>query len=137
MKSFDSSSSMKANTLQASPSMGLKTGKPLQAYPSMGFRSGKSLQASSSMALRPPPSDGPQSNENEAANHRNVKRSSSLHVACYSLMDLQTATGNFATGRLLGEGSIGRVYRAKYADGRVCNKQSTCLSILLFRCPIL
>lgn len=50
---------------------------------------------------------------------RNSKRSSSVPVKCYSLTDLMTATGNFASSRLLGEGSIGRVYKAKYGDGRV------------------
>lgn len=47
-------------------------------------------------------------------------KSSSVPVKCYSLTELLTATGNFASSRLLGEGSIGRVYKAKYADGRVC-----------------
>lgn len=51
---------------------------------------------------------------------QNSKRSSSVPVKCYSLTELLTATGNFASSRLLGEGSIGRVYKAKYADGRVC-----------------
>ncbi|KAK9155110.1 hypothetical protein Sjap_002590 [Stephania japonica] len=46
-------------------------------------------------------------------------RSSSVRAIAYSLSDLQAATGNFAAGRLLAEGSIGRVYRAKYADGKV------------------
>jgi hypothetical protein len=35
------------------------------------------------------------------------------------LGELQIGTANFASGRLLGEGSIGPVYRAKYADGKV------------------
>uniref|UniRef100_A0A5B7BFF0 Protein kinase domain-containing protein n=1 Tax=Davidia involucrata TaxID=16924 RepID=A0A5B7BFF0_DAVIN len=80
----------------------------------------KGLQTFPSIGLKPPPSDRVKSfNDNEFVNHMNVKRSSSIRVTCYSLADLQTATGNFATGRLLGEGSIGRVYRAKYADGKV------------------
>ncbi|XP_057967630.1 protein STRUBBELIG-RECEPTOR FAMILY 5-like [Malania oleifera] len=92
LKSFDSSSSIAVKVLQTSPSAGLK----------------------------PPPSDRIRSfNDNEFANRLNVKRSTSVHARCYPLSDLQSATGNFATGRLLGEGSIGRVYRAKYTDGRV------------------
>ncbi|CAN4098046.1 unnamed protein product [Withania somnifera] len=39
-------------------------------------------------------------------------------IAHYPLADLQNATSNFASSRLLGEGSIGRVYKAKYPDGR-------------------
>ncbi|KAF8400122.1 hypothetical protein HHK36_013418 [Tetracentron sinense] len=80
----------------------------------------KALQTSPSIGLKPPPSDRINSfNDTEFANRLNVKRSTSIHATAYSLADLQSATGNFATGRLLGEGSIGRVYRAKYADGKV------------------
>lgn len=59
-------------------------------------------------------------NDKDYTNYVNIEMGGSIQVAYYSLADLQTATGNFATGRLLGEGSIGRVYRAKYPDGRVC-----------------
>ncbi|KAJ0083977.1 hypothetical protein Patl1_30965 [Pistacia atlantica] len=57
--------------------------------------------------------------DNEFANRLKAKRSTSARAAAYSLSDLQTATANFANGRLLGEGTIGRVYRAKYPDGKV------------------
>lgn len=78
------------------------------------------LQTSISIGLKPPPSDYATSfNDREFVNHMSIKRSSSIRMTYYSLVDLQTATGNFATGRLLGEGTIGRVYRAKYADGKV------------------
>lgn len=58
-------------------------------------------------------------NDKEFANPSNVKRSSSIKIPQYSLADLQNATGNFAGSSLLGEGLIGRVYKAKYPDGRV------------------
>lgn len=97
----------------------------------------KHLQTSSSMVLKrltserrksfnekelthPPTSNHLKSfNDKEFANPLSVKRSSSVNLAYYPLADLQNATGNFASSRLLGEGSIGRVYRAKYPDGRV------------------
>ncbi|XP_016499506.1 protein STRUBBELIG-RECEPTOR FAMILY 5 isoform X2 [Nicotiana tabacum] len=97
----------------------------------------KHLQTSSSMVLKrltserrksfnekeltnPPTSNHLKSfNDKEFANPLSAKRSSSVHLAYYPLADLQNATGNFASSRLLGEGSIGRVYRAKYPDGRV------------------
>ena len=80
----------------------------------------KSLQTSLSIGLKPQPSYHTKSfNDNEFVNHMDIQRSSSIRITCYSLADLQTATGNFATGRLLGEGTIGRVYRAKYPDGKV------------------
>ncbi|KAJ7952087.1 putative Strubbelig receptor [Quillaja saponaria] len=80
----------------------------------------KALQKSPSIGLRSSISDRVQSfNDNEFANRLNARRSTSVRATPFSLVDLQTATGNFASGRLLGEGSIGRVYRAKYADGKV------------------
>ncbi|CAG7904957.1 unnamed protein product [Brassica rapa] len=58
-------------------------------------------------------------NDTEFANKLNAKRTTSTRAATeFELSDLQTATANFAPGNLLGEGSIGRVYRAKYPDGR-------------------
>ncbi|CAA7062046.1 unnamed protein product [Microthlaspi erraticum] len=58
-------------------------------------------------------------NDTEFANRLNAKRSNSTRSAVeFELSDLQNATANFAPGNLLGEGSIGRVYRAKYPDGR-------------------
>ncbi|KDP25030.1 hypothetical protein JCGZ_22565 [Jatropha curcas] len=80
----------------------------------------KTLQKSPSIGYKPPPSDFTQSlNDNEFASRLNSRRSTSIRAVPFSLADLQTATANFATGRLLGEGSLGRVYRAKYPDKKV------------------
>ncbi|KAI4355934.1 hypothetical protein L6164_004658 [Bauhinia variegata] len=57
--------------------------------------------------------------DSESANRMIATRSNSVRATSFSLADLQVATANFASGRLLGEGSIGRVYRAKYSDGKV------------------
>ncbi|CAB4302630.1 unnamed protein product [Prunus armeniaca] len=48
-----------------------------------------------------------------------ARRSTSVKATNYALADLQVATANFAPARLLGQGTIGRVYRAKYDDGKV------------------
>lgn len=94
----------------------------LKSFKSSSSNRIKGLQASPSISLKLPSSTRLQSfSNNEFTNNLDVKTNSSVAIASYSLADLQTATGNFATGRLLGEGSIGRVYRAKYADGRVSN----------------
>ncbi|CAA3022465.1 STRUBBELIG-RECEPTOR FAMILY 5 [Olea europaea subsp. europaea] len=94
--------------------------RELKSFKSSSSNRIKGLQASPSISLKLPSSTRLQSfSNNEFTNNLDVKTSSSVAIASYSLADLQTATGNFATGRLLGEGSIGRVYRAKYADGRV------------------
>lgn len=80
----------------------------------------KALQKTPSVGVRSSISDCVQSfNDNEFANRLNSRRSTSIRGTPFSSAELQTATANFASGRLLGEGSIGRVYRAKYADGKV------------------
>ncbi|WVZ23828.1 hypothetical protein V8G54_002372 [Vigna mungo] len=79
----------------------------------------KTLQKSPSI-VRSSVSDCVQSfNDNEFANRLNARRSTSIRVTTFSLAELYSATANFASARLLGEGSIGCVYRAKYSDGKV------------------
>ncbi|XP_011031253.1 PREDICTED: protein STRUBBELIG-RECEPTOR FAMILY 5 [Populus euphratica] len=80
----------------------------------------KNLQKAPSVGYKPPPSDFSESiSDNEFAIRLNAGRSTSVRSIAFSLTDLQTATGNFASGRLIGEGSLGPVYRAKYPDGKV------------------
>ncbi|KAG8491020.1 hypothetical protein CXB51_014152 [Gossypium anomalum] len=79
----------------------------------------KSLLKSPSMGLRRSVSGRVSFSENEFANRLKGRRSTSVQAVPYSLADLQKSTDNFAPGRLLGEGTIGRVYRAKYPDGKV------------------
>ncbi|XP_058228192.1 protein STRUBBELIG-RECEPTOR FAMILY 5 isoform X1 [Rhododendron vialii] len=94
--------------------------KDFRGLKSSDSSSSLGLQSSLSMGLMPTPLDHTKSfDDGEFVNHMSIKRSSSIRMTCYSWADLQTATGNFATGRLLGEGTIGQVYRAKYADGKV------------------
>ncbi|KAK2432217.1 STRUBBELIG-receptor family [Trifolium repens] len=80
----------------------------------------KALQKSSSIGVRSSVSDCVQAfNDNEFVKRLNSRRSTSIRCTPFSLGELQIGTANFASGRLLGEGSIGPVYRAKYADGKV------------------
>lgn len=80
----------------------------------------KNLQKAPSVGYKPPPSDFSESiSDNEFAIRLNAGRNTSVRSIAFSLTDLQTATGNFASGRLIGEGSLGPVYRAKYPDGKV------------------
>ncbi|EPS68087.1 hypothetical protein M569_06686, partial [Genlisea aurea] len=81
----------------------------------------KNLSLSPSLSLRNQSLDPPKSfNNNENAKQINaVKQSAPSQISPYPLVDLEAATGNFSNGRLLGEGTIGCVYRAKYADGKV------------------
>ncbi|XP_004305791.1 PREDICTED: protein STRUBBELIG-RECEPTOR FAMILY 5-like [Fragaria vesca subsp. vesca] len=48
-----------------------------------------------------------------------ARRSTSVKAVSYALADLQIATGNFAPARLLGQGTIGRVYKAKFESGKI------------------
>lgn len=80
----------------------------------------KALQKCPSIGVRSSVSDCVQTfSDNEFANRLNSKRSTSVRCTPFSLGELQIGTGNFASGRLLGEGNLGPVYRAKYADGKV------------------
>lgn len=47
------------------------------------------------------------------------RKSVTICTTVYSVADLQMATGSFAADNLVGEGFVGRVYRAKFDDGRV------------------
>ncbi|ONK78863.1 uncharacterized protein A4U43_C01F350 [Asparagus officinalis] len=80
----------------------------------------KGLQTSPPMDLKPPPPGPHESlNENEFSVKLNKHSIGHAHAITYSLIDLRAATGSFSSSRLLGEGSIGSVYKAKYADGKV------------------
>lgn len=83
----------------------------------------KPLQRTTSIGLKapvPPTNHAKSFHDNEFANRLKAGRSTSARATSFYLGELQTATANFATGRLLGTGTTGRVYRAKYPDGKVC-----------------
>lgn len=49
-----------------------------------------------------------------------VKRvKSPITATSYSVATLQTATNSFSQDNLIGEGSLGRVYRAEFSNGKV------------------
>lgn len=82
----------------------------------------KPLEHSSSISSRTPSAVPRKSiSDNEFENKLNHSRRSTdpINLVTYSSLDLQAATGNFHSTRLLGQGTIGGVYKAKYADGRV------------------
>ncbi|PVH64837.1 hypothetical protein PAHAL_2G365800 [Panicum hallii] len=82
----------------------------------------KPLELSSSLSSRTPPAVPRKSiSDNEFENKLNHSRRSTdpINLVTYSSSDLQAATGNFHSSRLLGQGTIGGVYKAKYTDGRV------------------
>ncbi|MQL86432.1 hypothetical protein Taro_018967 [Colocasia esculenta] len=83
----------------------------------------KNLSVSPSLGLKPPPSERHKSFNDDGFTStfqgvakRNVDP---INATVYSFMDLQMATGSFGPSRILGEGSIGSTYKAKYADGKI------------------
>ncbi|XP_056699435.1 protein STRUBBELIG-RECEPTOR FAMILY 5 isoform X2 [Spinacia oleracea] len=80
----------------------------------------KALQSSGPISLKPSLSNRMKSFRNkEPGSNAASQRKVSFEITLYTLAELQTATSNFAMSRLLGEGSIGRVYKAKRPDGKV------------------
>lgn len=95
--------------------------KELNSMESSSFScKSESLQPSNSMNLKPPPSSRIKSfNSGEFVSRYNSKRSTDqITATTYTMADLQAATGGFDRQNLIGEGSIGCVYKAKY-DGKI------------------
>ncbi|KAG1364161.1 Protein STRUBBELIG-RECEPTOR FAMILY 5 [Cocos nucifera] len=108
----DQSSQNKSSTPLVSHELGLK-----DSSSSMDI---KALQTPPSMGLKPPPEPHILFSDTEFVNKLNPKQSMKpVSVTAYSLVDLQAATGSFSASCLLGQGTIGNVYKAKYADGKV------------------
>lgn len=76
-----------------------------------------------SINLKPPPIDRYKSYEDDGFSNKSVMKktkSARVEAVAYSVADLQVATNSFSIDNLVGEGSIGRVYRAQFNDGKVC-----------------
>ncbi|GAB2222138.1 hypothetical protein Droror1_Dr00013340 [Drosera rotundifolia] len=114
-KRFNSFSSRRYS--EASRSSSCKEFKDVKALDSSTSIDAAALQSAYSAGLTPAYSGRVNSYRNNEVNMNS--QSTSVSAVTYSLADLQHATSNFATGRLLGEGSIGRVYKAKCSDGKV------------------
>ncbi|KAL9228462.1 hypothetical protein vseg_004044 [Gypsophila vaccaria] len=73
--------------------------------------------------LKPPPLDRHKSFDDKDFSNKpivtKVPTKVPDNVKAYSIADLQMATGSFSAENLIGEGSIGRVYRAEFDDGKV------------------
>ncbi|KAK8930927.1 Protein STRUBBELIG-RECEPTOR FAMILY 6 [Platanthera zijinensis] len=75
------------------------------------------------ISLKPPPMEWKTSvdNDDDFSNKCATKKVdvAPIKTLVYSVADLQVATGSFSIDNLIGEGSIGRVYRAHGNDGKV------------------
>ncbi|KAM7253491.1 hypothetical protein ACFE04_021645 [Oxalis oulophora] len=83
----------------------------------------KTFDTSAAINLRPPPMERNKSfDEDDFTNKPIVVKKAVAppqNVTSYTVADLQIATASFSVENLLGEGSFGRVYRARFDDGKV------------------
>ncbi|PKA47081.1 Protein strubbelig-receptor family 7 [Apostasia shenzhenica] len=100
------------------PPMEFKEMIPIQ--PSASFNV-ETLQPVSSVCLKPPPIERKKSIDDHISNTSTVEKPSisPIKATTFLVADLQIATSSFSADNLIGEGSIGRVYRAKFNDGTV------------------
>nr|GMD37127.1 protein STRUBBELIG-RECEPTOR FAMILY 6-like [Ipomoea batatas] len=95
--------------------------KSVQTSSAMGT---KTVETPVEVNLRPPPIDRPKSFDEDDISPKPVVTpkkidTSQINATQYTVADLQIATDSFSIENLLGEGSIGRVYRAQFEDGKV------------------
>ncbi|XP_047328662.1 protein STRUBBELIG-RECEPTOR FAMILY 7-like [Impatiens glandulifera] len=84
----------------------------------------KQYEPLASINLKPPPNDRHKSFDGEEDRLRKpiLKKKTDrtlINATSYSIADLQLATESFSVDNLIGDGSIGRVYRAEFNDGKV------------------
>lgn len=77
------------------------------------------------ISLRPPPIDRLKSFDEDDVTAMPIVTPKKVNIApidakSFSVADLQIATDSFNVENLIGEGSIGRVFRAQLDDGKVC-----------------
>ncbi|XAR49819.1 Non-specific protein-tyrosine kinase [Bertholletia excelsa] len=83
----------------------------------------KTFDPPASLNLRPPPLERHKSFDEDDFSKKPVVTKKAyttpINAISYSIADLQMATDSFSVENLVGEGSIGRVYRAQFDDGKV------------------
>ncbi|XP_028085245.1 protein STRUBBELIG-RECEPTOR FAMILY 6-like [Camellia sinensis] len=86
----------------------------------------KTFEISASVNLRPPPIDRHKSFDEDDFSRKPIVtivpkkvHTPPVNAISYSIADLQMATDNFSVETLVGEGSIGCVYRAQFDDRKV------------------
>ena len=69
--------------------------------------------------LKPPPAEKVMVDNLHAKNGSAKRIKSPITATSYTVASLQTATNSFRQEFLIGEGSLGRVYRAEFPNGKV------------------
>lgn len=99
-----------------------------------GFGDHKLRSSPSATQVKPPPSDkmtvDKLSGKSGSARIPRVP----ITAAYYSVASLQTATNSFSQEYLIGEGSLGRVYRAEFSNAKALKfHSSSSFSVLIFK----
>ncbi|EER97544.1 hypothetical protein BDA96_02G394500 [Sorghum bicolor] len=102
---------------------GLKQMKSIKSIKIISTIGKEELQKTVSMSLKPPTKiDLHKSFDENDTTNKSISRKvslSSITIPAYTVADLQVATGSFSPDSLIGEGSLGRVYKAKFGDQKV------------------
>lgn len=71
--------------------------------------------------LKPPPSERHKTNGDRAFERKSTSKraKSPITAITYSIADLQMATNSFSQENLIGEGALGRVYKAEFPNGKI------------------
>lgn len=77
--------------------------------------------------LKPPPAEKVMVDSLHSKNGSVKRIKSPITASSYTVAALQTATNSFSQDFLIGEGSLGRVYRAEFPHGKVLIPQSLSL----------
>lgn len=107
--------------------------KPVQF--SSATAGAKAFEAPAVINLRPPPIDRLKSFDEDDITAKPIVPPKKVNIApidakLFSVADLQIATDSFNVENLIGEGSIGRVFRAQLDDGKVVAVKKINASIL-------
>lgn len=81
--------------------------------------------------LKPPPAENVPVERLQGKNGSLKRVKSPITATSYTIAALQTATNSFSQENLVGEGSLGRVYRAEFPNGKVTTLWS-CMRCLLY-----
>lgn len=82
------------------------------------------LRSVSVANLKPPPVEKVMVEKTYGKNGSVKKPKLPITATSYTVASLQTATNSFSQESLVGEGSLGRVYRAEFSNGKVVNDSS-------------
>lgn len=114
----------------------------MKSVQSLSTASSKTFEAPATISLKPPPIDLHKSFDEYDISAKPIvppKKVNTvlINAKSYSVADLQIATESFSIENLIGEGSIGRVYRAQFDYGKVIVLTHKSHVVRLWKCKYL